>query len=69
MNLPADTQELIATVISRVVTLLIAFTIHELAHAVVADRMGDHTARYAGRITLMRLFSGEIHPDSTCYNR
>jgi Zn-dependent protease len=52
MNLPADTQELIATVISRVVTLLIAFTIHELAHAVVADRMGDHTARYAGRITL-----------------
>ena len=24
---------------------------------------------YAGRITLMRLFSGEIHPDSTCYNR
>ena len=24
---------------------------------------------YAGRITLMRVFSGEIQPDTTCYNR
>lgn len=41
-----------ATLIARVVTLLIAFTIHELAHAVVADRMGDPTARNMGRFSL-----------------
>lgn len=32
--------------------LVVAFTIHELSHAVVADRLGDDTARLAGRITL-----------------
>ncbi len=41
-----------ATLIARVVTLLIAFTIHELAHAVAADRLGDPTARNMGRFTL-----------------
>jgi Zn-dependent protease len=34
------------------VVLLIAFTIHELAHAVTADRLGDPTPRRMGRITL-----------------
>jgi Zn-dependent protease len=32
--------------------LLLAVTVHELAHALVADRLGDPTARRAGRITL-----------------
>jgi Zn-dependent protease len=32
--------------------LLIAFPIHELAHAIVADRLGDSTPRSYGRITL-----------------
>jgi Zn-dependent protease len=32
--------------------LLIAFPIHELAHAMVADRLGDPTPRRNGRITL-----------------
>ncbi len=41
-----------ATLISRAIVLLVAFTIHELAHAVVADRMGDPTPRRMGRITL-----------------
>lgn len=35
-----------------VVMLLIAFPLHELAHAIVADRLGDDTPRMAGRITL-----------------
>lgn len=35
-----------------VVILLIAFPLHELAHAVTADRLGDDTPRMAGRITL-----------------
>ena len=36
----------------RLLILLIAFPIHELAHAIVADRLGDSTPRYNGRITL-----------------
>jgi Zn-dependent protease len=40
------------TVISRIITLVIAFTIHELAHAVTADQLGDDTPRRMGRISL-----------------
>jgi hypothetical protein len=36
----------------RLLILLIAFPIHELAHAITADRLGDSTPRYYGRITL-----------------
>ena len=36
----------------RLLILLIAFPIHELAHAMVADRLGDSTPRYHGRLTL-----------------
>ena len=36
----------------RLLILLIAFPVHELAHAIVADRLGDSTPRYHGRITL-----------------
>ncbi len=32
--------------------LILALTVHEYAHARVADRMGDPTARLAGRMTL-----------------
>lgn len=32
--------------------LLVTITIHEFAHALVADRMGDPTPRLAGRLTL-----------------
>ena len=32
--------------------LLVAITVHEFAHAWTADRMGDPTARLAGRVTL-----------------
>ena len=42
----------VAQLLSRILILVIAFTIHELSHAVVADRLGDDTARLAGRITL-----------------
>lgn len=40
------------TIIARAIVLLVAFTIHELAHALVADRLGDPTPRRQGRITL-----------------
>jgi len=38
--------------ISSVLTLVIAFTIHEFAHAWVADSFGDSTPRINGRLTL-----------------
>ena len=35
-----------------VLPALICITLHELAHGLVADRLGDHTAREAGRLSL-----------------
>jgi Zn-dependent protease len=35
-----------------IVSLLIAITFHEAAHAFVADKLGDLTPRYSGRLTL-----------------
>ncbi|MBL8047012.1 MAG: site-2 protease family protein, partial [Anaerolineales bacterium] len=40
------------TIIARILTLIIAFTVHELAHAFTADQLGDPTARNLGRLTL-----------------
>jgi Zn-dependent protease len=37
---------------AHILILLIAFPIHELSHALVADRLGDPTPRRHGRITL-----------------
>lgn len=34
------------------IILLFSVILHELSHGVVADRLGDSTARYAGRLTL-----------------
>jgi Zn-dependent protease len=42
----------VSTIVARAIVLLVAFTIHELAHAVTADRLGDPTPRRMGRITL-----------------
>jgi Zn-dependent protease len=39
-------------IIARLITLVIAFTIHELAHAWVAVELGDDTPRRMGRLTL-----------------
>ena len=41
-----------ATVISRIIILVIAFTVHEFAHAWTATRFGDDTPRLNGRLTL-----------------
>lgn len=40
------------TIAIRIPVILFAISIHECAHAWMADRCGDPTARYAGRITL-----------------
>lgn len=39
-------------IIVRAIVLLTAIPIHEAAHAYVADKMGDPTGRYMGRLTL-----------------
>ena len=41
-----------ATLIARVIVLVITFTIHELAHAWTATQFGDETPRQYGRLTL-----------------
>lgn len=39
-------------IIVRAIVLLTTIPIHEAAHAYVADKLGDPTARYQGRLTL-----------------
>ena len=39
-------------IVVRAIVLLTAIPIHEAAHAYVADKMGDPTGRYMGRLTL-----------------
>lgn len=40
------------TLITRILTLLIAFSVHEFSHAWVANSLGDDTPRSMGRLTL-----------------
>jgi Zn-dependent protease len=42
----------VPTLISRIITLLIAFTLHEFAHAATATALGDSTPQRNGRLTL-----------------
>jgi Zn-dependent protease len=42
----------VPVLISRIITLVIAFTCHEFAHAAVATMLGDPTPRNHGRLTL-----------------
>ena len=47
-----DPLGFLSRLILQIPALLVAVTVHELAHAVVADRLGDPTARRLGRLTL-----------------
>ncbi|MCW5873226.1 MAG: site-2 protease family protein [Anaerolineales bacterium] len=42
----------VPALIARVIVLVVAFTVHEFAHAFTADRFGDSTPRAHGRLTL-----------------
>ncbi|MBU3161302.1 site-2 protease family protein [Clostridium frigoris] len=46
-----DTQIILYKILT-IPAILIAFTFHEYAHAIVADRLGDKTPRFQGRLTL-----------------
>jgi Zn-dependent protease len=47
-----DPAAFLAALLLKVPALLLAVTVHELAHGWVADRLGDPTARREGRLTL-----------------
>jgi len=47
-----DPAALLGAVVLKLPALLVAVTVHEVAHGLVADRLGDHTARLRGRLTL-----------------
>jgi Zn-dependent protease len=51
-ELLGDPAAFLQRLLLQIPALLIAVTVHELAHALVADRLGDPTARRLGRITL-----------------
>lgn len=52
MNSLFDMNSTILNKILMIPAMLIAFTFHEYAHALIADRMGDKTPRFQGRLTL-----------------
>ncbi|MGD8552177.1 MAG: site-2 protease family protein [Anaerolineales bacterium] len=45
-------NESLSTIIARIITLIVALTIHEFSHAWSADQLGDDTPRLQGRLTL-----------------
>jgi Zn-dependent protease len=47
-----DPVAFLQRLVLQIPALLLAVTVHELSHALVADRLGDPTARRLGRITL-----------------
>ena len=51
-DLFGDPAAFLQRLLLQLPALLIAVTVHELAHALVADRLGDPTARALGRLTL-----------------
>ena len=51
-DLFGDPAAFFQALILKVPALLLAVTVHEVAHGLVADRLGDPTARLQGRLTL-----------------
>lgn len=49
---PADLAAVLQALVLKIPALLLAVTVHEVAHGYVADRLGDSTARLHGRLTL-----------------
>ena len=44
--------QVVAYVVSALVVIFLTLPFHEFAHAFIADKMGDKTARYMGRLTI-----------------
>ncbi|MGH7279502.1 MAG: site-2 protease family protein, partial [Candidatus Rokuibacteriota bacterium] len=52
MSSLGDPGAFLASLVLKIPALLLAVTVHEVAHGLVADRLGDPTARRLGRLTL-----------------
>lgn len=52
MPLAGDAALLLQQLVLTIPAILLAITFHELAHGWTADKLGDPTARLAGRLTL-----------------
>jgi Zn-dependent protease len=50
----------ILQIVLRIPAILVAFTFHEYAHAWVADKLGDKTPKFQGRLTLNPLVHIDI---------
>lgn len=50
--MPNFDLSLIAVFLQQLILLIPAVSVHEYAHALAADILGDKTSRYAGRLTL-----------------
>lgn len=53
-------NEIVPLIATRFLVMVVAFTLHEFAHAFVADRLGDPTPRRMGRLTLNPMV--HLHP-------
>src|SRR2546422_8013580 len=51
-DLFGDPLSFLQRLVLQIPALLLAVTIHEVSHGLVADRLGDPTARREGRLTL-----------------
>ena len=51
-DLFGDPLGFLQRLILQIPALLVAVTVHEVSHGLVADRLGDPTARQLGRLTL-----------------
>lgn len=47
-----DISDMLIVLLMYAVLIFVAFPFHELAHGFVADKLGDHTARWNGRLTM-----------------
>ena len=48
----ADIWTVIGVIMSAVIVIFLTLPVHEFAHGIVADKLGDPTPRYQGRLTL-----------------
>ena len=48
--------ELVLNLCARLFVLFCVLPVHEFAHALVATKLGDQTARLSGRLTMNRIW-------------
>ena len=54
---PISLESILMQILATLFVIFCILPLHEYAHGWMAERLGDHTARYAGRLTLNPLAS------------